>query len=91
MNLPDKLVWRLYSAALGAATTFLAHKVLSKAWQLATGDTPPDPQDPEVPTGEAVAWAVATGVGLGVSQLLMSRYLNRRWDVAQEQAKKTSA
>lgn len=80
MNLSEKMVWRLYSAALGAATTLIAQKVVSKAWQIATGEQPPDPHDPEVPAGEAIAWVLATGIGVGVSQLLMSRYLVRRQD-----------
>ena len=80
MNLSEKMAWRLYSAALGAATTLIAQKVVSKAWQIATGEQPPDPHDPEVSTGEAIAWVFATGIGVGVSQLLMSRYLVRRHD-----------
>ncbi|MDO4783791.1 MAG: DUF4235 domain-containing protein [Propionibacteriaceae bacterium] len=81
MNLPEKFVWRLYSAAVGTITTVIAQKAVSKAWQLATGEQPPDPHDPEVPTGEAIAWVLATGIGVGVSQLLMSRYLGRRQEV----------
>lgn len=79
MPTSEKLIWRLYSGLLGAATTMIAQRALVQGWRLATGEEPPNPNDPDVPYGEAVTWAIATGVGVGVAQLSMNRYMSRRW------------
>lgn len=79
MHTSEKLIWRLYSGVLGAATTMIAQRALVKLWEVATGEEPPNPNDPDVPYGEAVTWAIATGVGVGVAQLSMNRYMSRRW------------
>lgn len=79
----NKLAWRLYSSFLGAATTIIAQKLVTQAWRVATGEQPPDPNDPEVPFSEAAAWAIAVGVGVGVAQLSMNRYVNARMKPAE--------
>lgn len=79
MRISEKLVWHLYTGLLGAVTTIVAQKALVQAWRLATGETPPDPNDPDVPFAEAVTWAIAAGVGVGVSQLTLNRYMTRTW------------
>ncbi|PIE98945.1 MAG: hypothetical protein CR979_03545 [Propionibacterium sp.] len=79
MHTSNKLVWRVYSGVLGAVTTLIAQQLISKAWQTATGEQPPNPNDPEVPIIQAMTWAIATGVGVGVTQLSMNRYMAKRW------------
>ncbi|MBC9731960.1 DUF4235 domain-containing protein [Nocardioides marmotae] len=67
-------VWSAFSlvSALGAAA--LAKKGLDKAWQLATGRQPPEnPADPDVELREAVAWAIASGVAVGLARMLAQR------------------
>ena len=45
----------------------LARKAVDGAWKVATGKKPPDnPADPDVDAREAVAWALMTGVAIGV-------------------------
>jgi len=39
----DKILEKVYPAIVGALTTFIAQFVVRKLWQVATGDTPPDP------------------------------------------------
>lgn len=73
MKLTDKILIKMYAGALGAVTTLVAQKAISGAWRLATGDEPPKPGDPDVPAGEAFAWALASALGLGASQLAVSR------------------
>ena len=44
-----------------------------------TGEEPPEPNDPDVPTGQAIAWVVAVAVGVGLSQVLINRFAAKRW------------
>ena len=61
--------------ALGAfAATIVARRAVNVLWVAATGKhAPDDPSDPKVSTAEAVAFAVATGVAVGVVRLLVQR------------------
>jgi len=68
---------RLYTvmglvATLGA--TVAARKVMTATWKLSTGKQPPsNPEHPDVSIGEAVAWAVASGVAVGLARMLAGR------------------
>jgi Protein of unknown function (DUF4235) len=67
-------VWTAFSlvSALGAAA--LAKKAVDRSWTLATGRKPPEnPADPDVDVWEAVAWAVASGVAVGLARMLAQR------------------
>ncbi|GGO69250.1 DUF4235 domain-containing protein [Nocardioides deserti] len=67
-------VWSVFSlvSALGAAA--LAKQGLDKTWRLATGKKPPEnPADPDVELREAIAWAVASGVAVGMARMLAQR------------------
>lgn len=70
----DKLLWRVYAGVAGALTTFVAQKVVTGVWTLVTGDeTPPESSDPDVPAVKAFSWALASGIGIAGSQLLINR------------------
>ena len=79
MALSEKLLWKVYAGLFGAATTVIAQKVVTMAWEAVTGDSPPDPNDPDTPITQALIWAAASGLGVGMSQLLMNRFVQRRW------------
>ncbi len=79
VNVSQKLLWNLYAGAVGALTTVLAAKAVNNVWQLATGDAPPEPNDPEVPLRSALTWAIASGVGIGLAQLLVNRFAANQW------------
>ncbi len=76
--MPDKVLEKAYPAIIGALTTFLAQFLVRKMYEVATGHQPPDPHDPDVPTREAVTWFVASTIGVGVAQLVASRYSVRK-------------
>jgi hypothetical protein len=64
-------------AAFGAA--FGARKLITLAWKRVTGKEPPtDPHDPAVGIGEALAWAVLTGVAIESARLLAVRAASRK-------------
>lgn len=79
MGPSQKLLWKIYIAVLGAVTTLAAKQLVSTSWKVVTGDKPPNPTDPETPVFEAVSWALASGVGVGVTQLLTQRMAARHW------------
>jgi len=79
MGASEKLLWKLYVGVIGIVTTVVAQRAVTTSWKVVTGDRPPAPTDPEVPTSKAVAWALASGLGVGVSQLLVKRSAARRW------------
>ena len=59
-------------ATLGA--TMAARKAMTATWKLSTGKQPPsNPEHPDVSMSEAVAWAVASGVAVGLARMLASR------------------
>lgn len=79
MGPSKKLLWRIYAGALGAATTFAAQRLVALGWRTITGNKPPTPTDPDTPMIEAVSWAVASAVGVGVTQLVTQRLAARHW------------
>jgi hypothetical protein len=65
------------AAAFGAA--FAARKIITIVWKQVTGKEPPsDPHDPRVGIGEALGWAVITGVGIETARLLAVRFATKR-------------
>jgi hypothetical protein len=79
VNTSQRLVWNIYAGLIGAITTVAAAKLVSKAWELSTGEQPPAPNDPEVPLRRALTWAVASGLGVALAQILMNRFAASQW------------
>ncbi|MDR0960820.1 MAG: DUF4235 domain-containing protein [Propionibacteriaceae bacterium] len=71
------IVDKIYSVAAGAVVTFATGFALKKIWKVSTGDEPPNPEDPEVPIGAALAWFLASGVGIGLAQMMTSRRIQK--------------
>ena len=67
-------VWTAFSLVAALLAAAAARKALNTGWKAATGKQPPEnPADPDVDIGEAVAWAVLTGIAIGVARLLAQR------------------
>ncbi|HML51415.1 MAG TPA: DUF4235 domain-containing protein [Propionicimonas sp.] len=79
MNTSQRLLWNIYAGAVATVATVVAQKAVTAAWELATGDQPPEPNDPDVPLRRALTWAIASGVGIGLTQLLLNRFAAKRW------------
>ena len=83
MGMSEKVVWKVYMGVIGAVTTIAAQKLVRAAWKVATGNEPPSSlTDPDTPMAEAVSWALASGVGVGVTQLLTTRFAAKRWSTS---------
>ena len=66
--------YSLLGLAGTVGATMVARKALSATWKLSTGKQPPsNPEHPDVSMGEAVAWAVTSGVAVGLARMLASR------------------
>lgn len=66
-------------AAIGAGIA--TRKVITSLWTRTTGNEPPnDPADPTVAWKEALAWAAATGVGVGVARVVGRRVAADVWE-----------
>lgn len=66
--------WSVYALAATVLAGVAARKAMTASWKIATGKEPPqNPADPDVSIGEATAWAVASGVAIGVARMLASR------------------
>ncbi|OYN86433.1 DUF4235 domain-containing protein [Parenemella sanctibonifatiensis] len=79
MGPSQQILWKIYAGVLGALTTVAVKKGLEAGWKAVTGEEPPEPNDPETPAWQAFTWAAASGVGMGVAQLLVHRFTSRRW------------
>jgi hypothetical protein len=67
-------IWSVFSLVTALFSAAVAKKVLDSSWKATTGKQPPtNPADPDVSTGEAVAWAVASGTFVAVAKMLASR------------------
>ncbi|PFG67017.1 DUF4235 domain-containing protein [Enemella evansiae] len=75
-------LWKIYTAVIGTVSTIAAQKLVSKSWEIVTGEEPPEPGDPDTPLHLAVTWSIASAVGIGVVQLLTNRSTLRRMRAA---------
>ena len=67
-------VWTVFGLAATVGATMAARKALSATWKLSTGKQPPsNPEHPDVTIGEAVVWAVASGVAVGLARMFATR------------------
>ena len=66
--------WSVFGLAATIGAGVAARKVLNLSWKAATGKTPPqNPEHPDVSIQEAIAWAVLSGVAVGLARMLASR------------------
>lgn len=79
MDISQKVGWNLYSTVVAVGAAAVTKKAVESAWEFVTGEEPPEPNDPDVPTGQAIAWVVAVAVGVGLSQVLINRFAAKRW------------
>lgn len=69
----DDLLWSLAASAAAVAAAGLAKRLLTKGWVAKRGKVPGNPVKGDTSWGEAMAWAAASGVVLGVVRLLAQR------------------
>lgn len=69
------MAWRILSTGAAVLAATLAHKLVTKGWELATGRRAPgDPTDPsETSWKEALIFAAATGLAISVARVAATR------------------
>jgi Protein of unknown function (DUF4235) len=67
-------VWTLFGLAATLGATMVARKAMAATWKVSTGKQPPsNPEHPDVSLAEAAAWAIVSGVAVGLARMLASR------------------
>ncbi|MCA1710956.1 MAG: DUF4235 domain-containing protein [Actinobacteria bacterium] len=65
---------KLVGIATGVVVRKVSDKALSAVWRKTKRSEPPaDPAAPGTPWGEAISWAVASGVAMAVARLAATR------------------
>ena len=76
----SKLAWMVFRTASTLAAVAVTKKAIDLGFKVVTGKEPPaHPEDPDVTGKDAIAWALASSVGVAVAQLLASRAAAKRW------------
>ena len=74
------VVWKLVGIGAGVLASKVSRTVVEKAWRKTKHTDPPrNPEAPGTTWGEALSWAVASGIGIGVSRMLATRSAARMW------------
>ena len=66
-------IWNMAASVAAVTATAVAMKVMRRGWVRARGAVPGNPAKGESSWGEATAWAVSTGVVIGVARLAAER------------------
>lgn len=79
----QKYGWKAIAAGTGALTGFATQRVIELVWTAVRGSRPPKlAADRNSAWPEAVSWAIATGIGVGVARLLAVRTAAVLWEAA---------
>ncbi len=79
----SRIAWKVIGLASGVAAATLSRKVLDKVWQRTRGGEPPrNPAAADTSWADALAWAVASGVSVGIARTLTARAAAASWKKA---------
>ena len=83
MPIVKKYGWKAVSVGLGTLAGLATRRVLELMWKALRGSTPPKvPADRRSSWLDALSWAVASGIGVGVARLLAVRTAAAVWEAA---------
>ncbi len=81
-----QLRWRLVSVSTGMLGALLAKKVIRATYRAVRKDTSPatpfDLTNPRFSWPDALLWAAAAGVGLGIAKVVSARIAAFGWEAA---------
>jgi uncharacterized protein DUF4235 len=81
-----KRIWELESTIIGSVGALIATKLIRAAYRALRKDKSPDavfdPTSSRFSWPDAVVWAAAAGVGLGIAKVLSARVATVGWEVA---------
>ena len=67
------LAWKAIGAGSAVLAGIIANKIVTEAWKRTGHDENLDPNNPDVPLGEALAFALLTGIAVGAARVLATR------------------
>lgn len=67
------MVWKLLGTGSAIVAGIVANKVITTVWKKAGRDTAIDPNNPDVPIAEALAYAALAGVAAGLAKTFTRR------------------
>ena len=68
------LVWKVMAAGAAVGASIVARKLTDGTWKFVSGgDSPTNPEDPDIDIKEAVAFAVLSGAIVGLSRMVANR------------------
>lgn len=67
------MVWKLLGTGSAIIAGIVANKVITVVWKKTGHDTEVDPTNPEIPLGEAIAYAALAGLAVGLARTLTTR------------------
>lgn len=74
------IVYKVFGIGAGLAATKVARTFLDKGWEKAKGGEPPrNPAVPGTTWNEAISWAIASGVAVGIAKLLATKGTANVW------------
>ncbi|MCD9623132.1 DUF4235 domain-containing protein [Rhabdothermincola salaria] len=78
-----QLAWKAVSTLSAVVGGIATRKLLELAWSSVKSSEPPgNPADRRASWGQAIQWAVATGVGVGIGRLVSERLAATGWEMA---------
>lgn len=79
----EKFAWKAAVVGSALAAAIGTNKVLTAGWRSVMKTEPPtNPATPGTQWGEAIAWTVATGIGIAVAKLVTARGAAAGWEKA---------
>lgn len=76
----EKVLWKVVGLVTGLLAAKLGRTTLDKAWARTRGGEPPrNPAAAGTTWGEAVSWAVASGIAVALARLVATRGAASAW------------
>lgn len=80
MSAAGKSVYKLFGVVGGVLAAKAARSALDKGWARTRGGEPPrNPAVPGVTWADGLAWAVASGIAVGVAKLVVTKGIASGW------------
>jgi hypothetical protein len=71
----SNLAWKIMATGAAVGASIVARKITDGTWKFVSGgDSPENPEDPDIDWGEAIAFAVLSGAIVGLTRMLANRH-----------------
>ena len=75
------LMWKVMAAGAAVGASVVARKLTDGTWKFVSGgDSPSNPEDPDIDIKEAIAFAVLSGAIVGLSRLIANRQATKLYE-----------